>query len=75
MRPDDATRENRERLTAEVTAGTKQPDAEVTAELAAALLEIAELAMPDGYFHTDTRCGLARAVLAATGDPRVREYP
>lgn len=42
--------------------------AEVTAAdirtLAQSLLDIAEVAMPDTYFATDTRCQLARAVLA-----------
>ena len=40
---------------------------ELSVRLATGLLEIAELAMPDTYFWTDSRCNLARAVLA--GEP------
>lgn len=40
---------------------------ELCERLATGLLEIAELAMPDTYFWTDSRCNLARAVLA--GEP------
>lgn len=40
---------------------------DVSERLARGLLEIAELAMPDTYFWIDSRCNLARAVLA--GEP------
>jgi hypothetical protein len=40
------------------------------AQLAAGLLQIASLAMPDTYFRTDSRCQLARRVLNSMGyDP------
>jgi hypothetical protein len=37
------------------------------AELAQALLDIAEIAMPDTYFETDSRCQMARQTLEALG--------
>jgi hypothetical protein len=37
--------------------------------LATGLLEIAELAMPDTYVATDSRCELARAVLDPAAEP------
>ena len=40
------------------------------AQLAAGLLQIASVAMPDTYFRTDSRCQLARRVLLNLGhDP------
>lgn len=46
----------------------------IAADLAAALLAIAEQAMPDSYFASDTRCQLARNVLDHLDDPRAEEY-
>jgi hypothetical protein len=38
--------------------------------LAAALLQIAKLAMPDTFFRSDSRCEIARSVLREAGlDP------
>jgi hypothetical protein len=67
-------REDREILAAAITTGTVAVDAHVAAELAAGLLEIAELAMPDSYFAADSRCQLARAVLNRLGDRRAGDY-
>lgn len=47
---------------------------EVGVEVAAALLAIAELAMPDSYFADDSRCRLARAVLVGSGHPAEEKY-
>jgi hypothetical protein len=55
-----------EELTERVKAGTAITGAAAVA-LARGLLEIAEQAMPDTYFATDSRCLLARAVLEAEG--------
>jgi len=59
----------------DVIAGLNDPDTaghlalhltlDVARTLAAALLDIAEQAMPTTYFQTDSRCELARAVLEA----------
>ncbi len=68
-------REDREILATAVFTGTVAVDAHVAAELAAALLAIAELAMPDTHFATDPCCQLARAVLTRLGDRRARDFP
>lgn len=46
----------------------------MAAAIAAALLAIAELAMPDSYFADDSRCRLARAVLTGSGHPAEEKY-
>lgn len=48
---------------------TKPIDDATVRKLAEGLLEIAELAMPDTHFATDSRCELARRVLASTARP------
>jgi hypothetical protein len=57
----DACRDALARLSAGGNAG--QADMRI---LAQALLDIAELAMPDSIFAADARCQLARAILAGT---------
>ncbi|WP_144022963.1 hypothetical protein [Asanoa hainanensis] len=62
--PDDP-REHNLAVAGRIADGDAASPAAVAA-LAQGLLDIAQLAMPDTYFATDSRCQLARAVLAAT---------
>ena len=51
--------------------GTWDALVEATAALPG-LLEIAEMAMPDSYFQSDSRVAAARAALAALASPEAR---
>ena len=64
---DDPTSDARTARAEQLNAGGNVTPADV-ADLARGLLDIAAQAMPDTFFATDSRCHLARAVLARAAD-------